>query len=121
MGATDHRTARVAPHPRDATPKTAAATAVALLESQCDHFLVHFDVDVIDFTDAPLSENTGRNQGLSFDQAFAALRVVLASDRLAALTITELNPDHGAEDGATLARFVNALVDALAGAAGIDR
>jgi arginase len=102
-------------------PETAAGTAVGLLESRCDRLLVHFDVDVIDFTDAPLSENTGRNQGLSFDQAFAALRVLLASERLAALTITELNPDHGAEDGATLSRFVAALVDALAGAVGTDR
>jgi arginase len=40
--------------------------------------------------------------------------VLLASKRLAALTITELNPDHGAEDGATLARFVAGLVDAIA-------
>jgi arginase len=77
---------------------------------------VHFDVDVIDFTDAPLSENTGRNQGLPFAAAFAALGVLLRSDRVAALTITELNPDHGAADGATVARFVAALVESLAGA-----
>ena len=104
-----------------AAPEAAAAAALAQIASRCDRLLVHFDVDVIDFTDAPLSENTGRNQGLSFAEAFAALRVLLASDRLAALTITELNPDHGAEDGSTLARFVAALVDALAGSVGVDR
>jgi arginase len=104
-----------------AAPESAAAAALAQLASRCDRLLVHFDVDVIDFTDAPLSENTGRNQGVSFAQAFAALRVLLASDRLAALTITELNPDHGAEDGVTLARFIAALVDALAGVVGGDR
>jgi arginase len=104
-----------------AAPEAAAAAALTQLTSRCDRFLVHFDVDVIDFTDAPLSENTGRNQGVSFDQAFAALRVLLASERLAALTITELNPDHGEEDGVTLARFVAALVDALAGSVGGDR
>ena len=98
-----------------------SVAAGAQLQSRCDQLLVHFDVDVIDFTDAPLSENTGRNQGLSFAQAFAALRVLIASDRLAALTITELNPDHGAEDGSTLARFVAELVEAFAGAVGIDR
>jgi hypothetical protein len=36
-----------------------------------------------------------------------------------ALTITELNPDHGAEDGSTLAAFVDQLVGALAGAAAL--
>jgi arginase len=102
-------------------PETAAAAAIEQIQSRCDRLLVHFDVDVIDFTDAPLSENTGRNQGVSFVQAFAALRVLLASDRLAALTITELNPDHGDEDGATLARFVAALVDVLVGAVGAAR
>ena len=30
-------------------------------------FLVHFDVDVIDFSDVPLSENTGRGIGVPFD------------------------------------------------------
>ena len=104
-----------------AAPEASAAAALAQIASRCDRLLVHFDVDVIDFTDAPLSENTGRNQGLSFAEAFAALRVLLASDRLATLTITELNPDHGAEDGSTLARFVAALVDALAGSVGVDR
>jgi arginase len=74
---------------------------------------VHFDVDVIDFTDAPLSENTGRNVGLTLDQAFAALGVFLGSDRIAALTITELNPDHGEPNKATLIAFVERLVGAF--------
>ena len=64
---------------------------------------MHFDVDVIDFTDFPLSENTGRNEGLAYDDALAALRVVLASPLLAGVTVTELNPDH-TEPGA-LERF----------------
>ena len=77
-----------------------------------DRLLVHFDVDVVDFTDAPLSENTGRNEGLALDAAFAALSVLLSGERLSALTVTELNPLHGAEDGATLVsqRFVDGLV-----------
>ena len=77
---------------------------------------MHFDVDCIDFTDAPLSENTGRNIGLAQDAAFAALAAVLLDSRVSALTITELNPDHGADDGSTLAAFVDRLVAALAGA-----
>ena len=64
-----------------------------------DRVLVHFDVDVIDFTDTPLSENPGRNEGVSYEQAAAALEVLLASPALAGVTVTELNPHH-VEDGA---------------------
>jgi arginase len=96
-------------------PEGAAAQALTRLVGPDDRLLVHFDVDVIDFTDAPLSENTGRNIGLSFAHAFRALRVILTSPRLAAVTVTELNPLHGEPDGATLERFVDALAGALSG------
>jgi arginase len=95
-----------------ADPTAAAARAVGLLGG-CDRLIVHFDVDAIDFTDAPLSENTGRNVGLTHGQAFAALTRVLQDPRVGALTITELNPLHGADDGSTLAAFADALVAAL--------
>ena len=68
---------------------------------------------MIDFTDAPLSENAGRNVGLTRDQAFESLAVFLASDRLAALTVTELNPDHGEPDAVTMDDFVARLPAAL--------
>jgi arginase len=93
-------------------PEGAGAAALAHF-ADYDRLLVHFDVDVIDFTDAPLSENTGRNEGLTVEQAFRALYVLVASPAFAALTITELNPDHGEEDGATLERFVARLVNVL--------
>ena len=96
-------------------PRGAAAGALDDFAGRFDCLLVHFDVDTIDFTDAPLSENTGRNEGLALDAAMEALGVLLASERVSALTVTELNPLHGAEDGATLERFVRALVSALAG------
>ena len=59
------------------------------MASRCERLLVHFDVDVIDFTDVPLSENWGRNQGLPYEQALLALDTLLASPRVAGLTITE--------------------------------
>lgn len=97
-----------------ANPEEAAARALAHIHERCDRLLIHFDVDTIDFTDAPLSENTGRNYGLTLDAAFRALTALLASDRLSALTITELNLDHGAEDGSTLVDFAERLARALA-------
>jgi arginase len=97
-------------------PDAAAARALALIDTRFDRILIHFDVDVIDFTDAPLSEHTGRNEGLAFDTALAALSALVRSPKFAALTVTELNPDHGEENGATLRRFVGALCRSLAGA-----
>jgi arginase len=96
-----------------ADPRASAHSALASLGSRREHLIIHFDVDVVDFTDAPLSENTGRNVGLTLEQAFAALRVLLSSDQVRALTITELNPDHGEPEGATLQRFVAGLVAAV--------
>ncbi len=99
-----------------AAPEQAARRARDLLEERCDRLLVHFDVDVIDFTDFPLSENTGRNEGLTYDHTLRALEALLESPLLAGLTITELNPDHtehGAED---VERIATDVSRALAGA-----
>jgi arginase len=88
----------------DAT--AAAARARALLEDRVDRILVHFDVDVIDFTDMPLSENPGRNEGLAYEDAARALAVLLRSPRLRGITITELNPAHTEEGAGGIERLV---------------
>ena len=72
----DERCAPIPAAPRRA-PRSQRATAGGR------RFLVHFDVDVIDFSDVPLSENTGRGIGLPFDAALAALDVLLAARRAA--------------------------------------
>ncbi len=79
-----------------------------------DRLLVHLDVDVLDFGDFPLAENTRRNIGLKFDQLMAALRPLLAAPNWSGLTVTEVNPDHGESDGSTLATFARSLADGLA-------
>jgi len=98
-----------------ADPAGAAHRALELATAAAERYLVHFDVDSIDFTDMPLSENTGRNYGLSFAAAMHALDVLLADERLLALTVSELNPHHGAEDGSTVDRFAERLGAAIAG------
>jgi len=104
-----------------ADPEGSAARALAKLASQCDRLLIHFDVDTIDFTDLPLSENAGRNEGLSFERAMRAITALVASPLLSALTITEINPNHGAEDGSTLTTFVEAVACVLASSPAITR
>ena len=90
-----------------ADPAAAARRALAALGHE--RLLVHFDVDVVDFVDLPLSENTGHNIGLSFAAARAVLDVLLADPRVVALTVTEHNPLHGAADGSTTAALAEAL------------
>jgi arginase len=97
-----------------ADPTGAAARACARMEDRRARILVHFDVDVIDFTDTPLSENTGRNEGLAYEQALRALDRLLASPWLAGLTITELNPDHVEAGADSLERFAGAVAESLA-------
>ncbi len=95
-------------------PEGRATAALELIEARCERFVLHFDVDVVDFVDAPLSEARDRNIGLALDSALRALRVLARSDKLSALTVTELNPDHGEADGSTLRRFAEGLAGALA-------
>ncbi len=102
-------------------PEAAARRALALVEDRCERLLVHFDVDVIDFTDVPLSENWGRNEGLAYTDALRALGALLGDPRVAGLTISELNPDHVEAGAGTLERFAADVGDALAAAPGIRR
>lgn len=96
-----------------ADPEAAAGRARDALADRAT-LAVHFDVDLIDFNDAPLSEHTGANQGVSFETAFAGLTELLRDPRVRALTVTELNPQHGEPDGSTLVRFAGALAQACA-------
>jgi arginase len=100
-----------------ADPASAAVTALAALPAGCTRILVHLDVDVVDFVDAPLSENTGRNIGVPLDAALAALAELLSDDRAQALTVTELNPHHASADPDALPRLCAGLAGALGGPA----
>jgi arginase len=97
-----------------ADPPGAATRALESLTSRADRVLVHFDVDVVDFTDTPLSENTGRNEGIAYEQTTAALAVLLASPALAGVTVTELNPNHVEEGAGSIERLAHDLVAGLA-------
>jgi arginase len=96
-----------------ADPEAAAGRALDFA-ARFDRLLVHFDVDVIDFNDAQLSEDAVRGDGLTLDAAMRTLSVLASSERLSALTVTELNPFHADEEGETLRQFVSMLADCLA-------
>jgi arginase len=77
---------------------------------------VHLDVDVLDFIDAPLAENTdGRNSGPTLDQVAVALRIAAQDPRFRSLSIGELNPTRSAGDPDAIPRFVASVANVIGG------
>ena len=77
---------------------------------------VHLDVDVLDFTDAPLAENTdGRNSGPTLDQVAVALRIAAQDARFRSLSIGELNPTRSAGDPDAIPRFIASVASVIGG------
>ena len=94
-------------------PREAAAEALARLEEEAGQFVVHFDVDVIDFVDFPIADVPQHNAGLTFREAIACLEVFASSSHFGGLTITEFNPDHADEEGVLAATFASELAVTL--------
>lgn len=78
-----------------------------------DCVLIHFDVDVLSFTDFPIAENVRRCDGLKLEQAAFALKRLAALPQWRGLTITEVNPDHAPDEAVAFARLNEVLADAL--------
>jgi arginase len=105
--------ARVALEEVREDPEGAAGRALELLAARSDRYAIHLDVDVVDFTDAPLSEHPSRNTGLKLEEMLRALRVLASGPGLVAITLAELNPHNAAADDGLLERFAAALADAI--------
>ncbi|MGD8404161.1 MAG: arginase family protein [Anaerolineales bacterium] len=90
-----------------------ARDAVQYLEEQVKRFVVHFDVDVIDFTDLPIADVPQFNQGMLVSEAMACLSVFASSSKFGGLIITEFNPDHSGTDYADVTTFIEGLTKAL--------
>jgi arginase len=105
--------ARVALEEVRSDPERAASQALQLLADRSDRYAIHLDVDVVDFTDAPLSEHPSRNTGLKLDEMLRALRVLASGPGLVAITLAELNPHNAAADDGLLERFAAAFADAI--------
>ena len=95
----------------DDRPVELAAEARARLEERARAIAVHFDVDVMDSAEIPLAD-WPHYDALSFGDAMRCLRVFVGSPKLAALVVTEINPDHE-PDGLLVLQFVDAFAGAL--------
>lgn len=92
-----------------ADPASAAARARHVLPD--GPFLVHVDVDALDFMDAPLAENVnGRNSGPTTGQLGEALAVLWRDPDCLGLSIGQLVPAHASADPTSLGRFIDAVV-----------
>ena len=96
-------------------PAATAAETLAQLEARADTVAVHFDVDVIDFTDFPIANVPQLMPALPFDAAARCLKVFASGAKFGGLSISEINPDHMDEPEAIGARFNRAVAEALAG------
>ena len=96
-------------------PITAAVESLRDLPS--GPLAVRADVDVLDFIEAPLAENTdGRNRGPTLDQVGTALEVAVRDERFRALSIGVLNPTRSAGDPDAIPRFVAVVASTLGSA-----
>src|SRR5215218_5930976 len=93
-----------------------AASRATKWSRRFDRVALHFDVDVIDFEDFPIAEHVRRKEGIAFDIVLAAVDSLFAIPNLAAVTITEINPDHD-PDGTTISTFATRLAKSFAHAA----
>jgi arginase len=92
-------------------PVELAAEALARLEERTRAITVHFDVDVMDSAEIPLAD-WPHYDALGFGEAMRCLRVFVGSPKLAALVVTEINPDNDPQ-GLLVRQFVDAFADAL--------
>jgi arginase len=105
--------ARIALEDVRTDPKAAAQEALQILSRRYDRYVIHLDVDVVDFTDAPISEHPSRNTGLKLGEMLSALKILASGPSLTAITLAELNPHNAAADPGLLERFATSLAAAI--------
>lgn len=109
----DHKIQEIPLQAAAADPSGTARKIIDTWSTQFDYLLIHMDLDVLDYNDTQLAENYRRNIGLTFEQLMTALRVFLKAPNWSVLTITEINPEHGEEDGSTLRFFAEQLAEVI--------
>jgi arginase len=75
--------------------------------------VVHFDVDTVDSADLPLANFPHYGSGVQLSHVVTCLRALRAAPAFAGLILTEVNPTHDPR-GAQLARYVDAIITAIA-------
>ncbi|WP_230595815.1 hypothetical protein [Rhodococcoides fascians] len=94
-------------------PRAAANTARATILAP-GPFVVHLDVDVLDFLDAPIAEHVnGRNSGPTIAILEQALVAPVHDPDCWEMSMGQLDPAHASADPTALPRLIAALASAL--------
>lgn len=88
-----------------------AGQAISILDSRVEHYLVHFDVDVLDGRDFPAAD-VPHQPGLTLEEARQALCVFMRSPKVVGLVLTEFNVRNDSRQELAR-RLVAVLVDVL--------
>jgi arginase len=94
-------------------PISVARRAVEALDHAGARIVVHFDVDAVDSADLPLANYPHYGNGVSLAVGGQVLGTLLATPRLAAVVLTEVNPTHDGT-GEQLDRYVDMVAGAFA-------
>lgn len=92
-------------------------TAVHVAEAASkavDGFVIHLDVDVLDYLLLPAADVPQYGRGLRVSTLVQSLGILAARPEFAGMTMVGFNPDHAAGDGATSRELVRAVVSILA-------
>jgi arginase len=95
-----------------ADPLGVARRTVAAFDHGDAVVAVHFDVDAVDSRDLPLANFPHYGTGIPLTVAGQVLETLVASPRLAAIILTEVNPTHDGT-GALIARYVDTVSGAI--------
>jgi arginase len=96
-----------------ADPAGTAARALAAIAPAAGPLVVHFDVDTVDSADLPLANFPHYGSGVQLSHVVTCLQALRAAPAFAGLILTEVNPTHDPR-GAQLARYVDAIITAIA-------
>jgi len=94
-------------------PVAAARAAIGRMQHVADHYLLHFDVDVMDVAEFPASD-AQHEFGLSAADAATALGEFARNPRCVGMVVTEYNPDLD-PTGACARKLIDLIETVLAG------
>ncbi len=95
-------------------PVGTAVHAAEAASKAADGFVIHLDVDVLDYLLLPAADVPQYGRGLRVSTLVQSLGILAARPEFAGMSLVEFNPDHAAGDGSTARELVRAVVSILA-------
>lgn len=95
------------------TDPAAAASRTSGWAEGFDRVVVHVDVDVLDYEQFPIAENTRRRPGLHLTSLAQVLSTLCALPNWRALTLCEINPDHAPDEQRSFSELIALVGDVL--------